>query len=135
VSYVSAYTSHLTRNMLASASTMRSITNSGLFGTAVGVTENRTGWPLRGACGERRIDLGVTSDPLLSELGGVLAGDDVVMVVGRGAGITLSEETRTTSSPIWSRRVVPAFSTTIYGPSTRDSNLEFRPSSVTSTLT
>jgi hypothetical protein len=65
----------------------------------------------------------------------VLAGDDAVIVMGRGEGVTLLEETRTTSSPIWSRRVVPAFSTTTFGPSTRDYNLEFRPSSVTSTLT
>jgi hypothetical protein len=61
-----------------------------VVGTAVGGTENHTGWPFLGACGEPRIDLGVTSDPVLSELGGVLAGDDAVIVMGRGSGVTLS---------------------------------------------
>jgi hypothetical protein len=50
-----------------------------------------------------------------------------------GAGVTRSDETHTSSAPIRNRNVVPAFSSTRYGPCTRDSSLWLRPTSVTST--
>ena len=40
-----------------------------------------------------------------------------------GPGVTRSDETRTSSAPMRNRKVVPAFSSTRYGPCTRDSSL------------
>jgi hypothetical protein len=67
---------------------------------------------------------------------GELDGQDFVSIAPlEGARVTRSEVTRATSSPICRRKVAPAFSTTLYGPCTKDSNLWFRLFSVTSTRT
>jgi hypothetical protein len=50
-----------------------------------------------------------------------------------GAGVTRSDETRTSSAPMRNRKVAPVFYSSLYGPCTRDSSLWLRPTSVTST--
>jgi hypothetical protein len=50
-----------------------------------------------------------------------------------GACVTRSDETRTSSAPMRNRKVLPALSSTRYGPCTRDSSLRLQPTSVTST--
>jgi hypothetical protein len=50
-----------------------------------------------------------------------------------GAGVTRSDETRTSSAPIRNRKFAPAFYRTRYGPCTRDYSLWLRPTSFTST--
>jgi hypothetical protein len=99
------------------ASTSRSTTYSFSLGPVSGITSGRANRTLRGGLGFR----GTAS---FSRAGGVIAGSDGVSRVDVGidgvglvgARVTRSDNTRTVSSPIQSRSVVLAFSTTRYGP-------------------
>jgi hypothetical protein len=99
------------------ASTSRSTTYSFSLGPESGITSERANRTLRG-------DLGFRGTASFSHAGGVVTGSDGVSGVDVGsdgvglvgARVTRSDETRIVSSPIQSRRVVPAFSTTRYGP-------------------